>query len=82
MPVLPMDGDPTPESPTDAPANDAGDDTDCDCIFSFEDFEKRYVPLSHLPTPPHSHACAAIDSRAPQGPVDTEFWGASIRPHS
>ena len=75
MPACPLDADRTPESP------DAGDDTDCDCSFSFEDFEKRYVPLSHLPTPPHLLACVAIDSRAPQGPVNTEFWGASHSPH-
>lgn len=83
MPACPLNADRTPESPANASVNasDAGDDTDCDCSFSFEDFEKRYVPLSHLPTPPHLPTCVAIDSRAPQGPVDTEFWGVSHSPY-
>ncbi|KAF8534534.1 hypothetical protein BDD12DRAFT_756062 [Trichophaea hybrida] len=59
----------TPESPADD-----------DFSFSLEEFEKRYVPLSHLPTPPLSDSCS-MDIHPTGGcdvggdQVDAEFWG-------
>jgi hypothetical protein len=54
------------------------DSPDDDFGFSLEEFEKRYVPLSHLPTPPLSATCS-VDLQAERETevllVDAEFWG-------
>jgi len=63
----------TPQSPADD-----------DFSFSLEEFGKRYVPLSHLPTPPLSDFCSVdihpttggYDAGAGGGgQIDAEFWG-------
>jgi hypothetical protein len=54
------------------------DSPDDDFGFSLEEFEKRYVPLSHLPTPPLSATCSVdlqVEREAEVLLVDAEFWG-------
>jgi len=53
-------------------------DVDEDFEFSFEEFEKRYKPLSNLPTPPWSDSSPAESVfEESDGMLNPEFYGAA-----
>lgn len=72
------------QTPVSIMSPDTPESPDEDFGFSLEEFEKRYVPMSHLPTPPMS-SCALGDfkiasdlAKAPE--VAPEFLGAFLSP--
>lgn len=53
-----------------------------DFEFSFEEFEKRYKPLSNLPTPPWSDSSPAESVfEESDGMLNPEFYGEFYRAH-